>query len=516
MKVITAQAAAALIQSGWTVAMEGFLGAGAPDDVAAAVEERFYKTGDPKDLTMIFCAATGDRSHRGVNRFGHLGMTKKAVGSHFGPIPKMRELIDSNQIQAHNLPQGVISHLYRTIAAKRPGLITEVGLHTFVDPRYEGGRMTTITKETMVELITLKGEEYLFYPSFPINCALIRGTTADENGNITTEHEAIHLDHLAMAQAVHNSGGIVIVQVKYLTRAGSMNPNLVRIPGILVDYVVVSDPKDHWMTYGEEYNPAYTGETRQPESAFTPDPLDVRKVVSRRAFLELIKLKRPVVNLGVGMPTGVGNVAREEGMTDIVFTVEAGAIGGTPAGGLSFGAAINPEAIVDQAAQFDFYDGGGLDITFLGMAELDGRGNVNASRIQGKGARRPGVGGFINISQAARRLVFMGTYTAGGLKVKAGGGRLEIVTEGRVKKLVSDLYQLTFNGRFVAAKGTEILYVTERAVFTLSNDRLTLIEIAPGIDLEQDILNQATAEIDVAEDLKEMDSRIFYDSPMLR
>jgi propionate CoA-transferase len=243
--------------------------------------------------------------------------------------------------------------------------------------------------------------------------------------------------------------------------------------------------------------------------------LDVRKVASRRAFMELLKLEKPVVNLGVGMPTGVGNVAREEGRTDFTFTVEAGPIGGTPAEGLSFGAATNPEAIIDQASQFDFYDGGGLDITFLGMAELDGKGNVNASRILGKGARRPGVGGFINISQATKRLVFMGTYTAGGLEVETGGGKLKIVKEGRSKKVVSELIQLTFNGPFAAARGAEILYVTERAVFTLRDDRLTLIEIAPGVDLQRNILDQASTEIVVAEDLKEMDARIFYDKLML-
>jgi len=515
MKVITAKEAAGLIQNGWTVAMEGFLGAGSPDEVAKAAEQRFLETGTPRDLTMLFCAATGDRESRGLNRFGHEGMTRCVIGSHFGPIPRMRELIDDNRIEAHNWPQGVISHLYRAIAGRRPGMITPIGLHTFVDPRYEGGVMTTKTREPLVELIQLKGNEYLFYPSLPINCALIRGTTADENGNITTEHEAIHLDHLSMAQAAHNSGGIVIVQVKYLTRAGSMNPNLVRIPGILVDYIVVADPKDHWMTYAEEYNPAYTGATRELDDAFVPDPLDVRKLASRRAFMELMKLEKPVVNLGVGMPTGVGNVAREEGKTDFTFTVEAGPIGGTPAHiGLSFGAAINPEAIIDQAAQFDFYDGGGLDITFLGMAELDGSGNVNASRIHGKGARRPGTGGFINISQCTPRVVFMGTFTAGGLEVETGDGRLRIVKEGRSKKVVSELIQMTFNGPYTAAKGAQLLYVTERAVFTLRNDRLTLIEIAPGIDLQRDILDQATADIVVAPDLKVMDTRIFKEKPM--
>ena len=313
MHIIKAEEAAALFQSGWTVIMEGFLGSGSADGLARAVEKRFLETGEPRDLTLLFCAGQGDRETRGVNRFGHAGLTRRVIGSHFGPIPMMRDLIEKNELEAHNWPQGVISHLYRDIAGGRPGVITKIGLHTFVDPRYEGGCMNSRTKEPMVELVTLKGEEYLLYPSMPVHCALIRGTTADENGNITTEHEAIHIDHLSIAQAVHNSGGVVIVQVKRLTKAGSMNPNLVRIPGILVDYVVLSDPQDHWMTYAEEFNPAYTGEVREPDRVFIPPPLDIEKVISRRSFLELQKLDRPVVNLGVGMPTIVGPVAREEG-----------------------------------------------------------------------------------------------------------------------------------------------------------------------------------------------------------
>lgn len=516
MEVITADEAAALVRSNWTVAFEGFLGAGSPDALAYAMEKRFLETGQPRDLTTLFCAASGDRECRGLNRFGHLGMTKRAIGSHFGPIPKMRELIDDNKIEAYNLPQGVISHLYRAIAGGKPGVISTVGLNTFVDPRYEGGMMTSITKEPLVELITIRDQEYLFYPSIPINCVLIRGTTADENGNITTEHEAIHLDHLSMAQAAHNSGGIVVVQVKYLSKAGSLDPNMVKIPGILVDYVVVADPKDHWMTYESEYNPSFTGATREPNSTFVPDPLNIRKIASRRAFMELLKLDNPVVNLGIGMPTGVGNVAKEEGKTDFTFTVEAGPIGGTPAEALSFGAAINPEAIIDQASQFDFYDGGGLDITFLGMVEVDSQGNVNASRILSKGARRPGVGGFINISQATKRAVFMGTYTAGGLEVEIDNGKLKITKEGKAKKMVSKLIQTTFNGPYSTSNGVEVLYVTERAVFTLVDNKLTLIEIAPGIELQKDILDQATAEIAVSPDLKTMDERIFINRPMFR
>lgn len=511
MQIIKAEEAAALFQSGWTVIMEGFLGSGSADGLARAVEKRFLETGEPRDLTLMFCAGQGDRETRGVNRFGHVGMTRRVIGSHFGPIPMMRELIEKNEVEAHNWPQGVLSHLYRAIAGGRPGVVTKIGLHTFIDPRYEGGCMNSRTKESLIELVTLKGEEYLLYPTMPVQCALIRGTTADENGNITTEHEAIHIDHLAIAQAVHNSGGVVIVQVKRLTRAGSLNPNLVRIPGILVDYVVLSDPHDHWMTYAEEFNPAYTGEIREPDHVFTPQPLDIEKVISRRAFMELRKLERPVVNLGVGMPTIVGPVAREEGKTDFVFTVEAGPIGGTPAPALSFGAAINPEAIVDQAAQFDFYDGGGLDISFLGMAELDGEGNVNASRF---GDRRPGVGGFVNITQATKRLVFMGTYTAGGLEVAIGDGRLKILKEGKLKKIVPKVMQMSFNGPYMASRGTEILYVTERAVFVIEKGRLTLTEIAPGVDFQRDILDQAATEINVSPDLKAMDSRIFCDQPM--
>lgn len=511
MKIIKADEAAAMFQSGWTVIMEGFLGSGSADALGRAVEQRFLATGEPRDLTLIFCAGQGDREHRGVNRFGHVGLTRIVIGSHFGPIPMMRDLIEKNEVEAHNWPQGVVAHLYRAIAGGRPGVVTKIGLHTFVDPRYEGACMNARAEKSLIELVTLRGEEYLFYPSMPINCALIRGTTADENGNITTEHEAIHVDHLAIAQAAHNSGGMVIVQVKRLTKAGTMNPNTVRIPGILVDYVVLSDPRDHWMTYVEEHNPAYTGEVREPDHAFTPPPLDIEKVIGRRAFMELLPLQRPVVNLGAGMPTIVGNVAREEGRTDFVFTVEAGPIGGTPAPDLSFGAAINPEAIVDQAAQFDFYDGGGLDIAFLGLAELDHLGNVNASRF---GDRRPGIGGFINITQATKRLVFMGTFTAGNPEVIVKDGCLQILKEGKVKKIVREVTQLSFNGPYAAKMGAKILYVTERAVFTIKDGRLTLIEIAPGINLQKDILDQATTEIVVAADLKSMDPRIFQERPM--
>lgn len=514
MKIIKPSEVGALIKSGSTLTCSGFLGAGHPDVLTREVERSFLETGAPRDLTLIFCAGQGDRGVRGTNRFGNVGMTRCVIGAHFNSAPRLRKLITDNEIEIHNWPQGIIAHLYRAIAGGRPGILTEVGLHTFVDPRYQGARMNTKTKVSLIELVTIKGKEYLFYPTMPIHVALLRGTTADENGNITTEHEFAHQDHLAQAQAAHNSGGIVIVQVKRLTKAGALNPNLVRIPGILVDYVVLADdPKDHWMTYSEEYNPAYTGEIREPDHAFVPLPLGLRKVVQRRAFLEITKLEKPTVNVGVGMPVGVGPIAREEGKTDFTFSIEVGPIGGTPSLDLSFGAATNPEAIIDMAAMFDYYDGGGLDITFLGMAELDSAGNVNASSF---GERRPGIGGFINITHKTKHIVFMGTLTSGGLEVETGNGQLKIVQEGRIKKIVKDVEQLSFHGISAANRGVDILYVTERAVFKLRDGRLVLTEIAPGIDLQREVLDQIAAEVIVADDLQIMDPRIFFDKPMLR
>jgi propionate CoA-transferase len=512
MQVITAAQAAALIQDRWTVATAGFVGAGHAEAVTAAIERRFEAEAAPRDLTLLYAAGQGDRGRRGVNHFGHAGLVRRVIGGHWISAPRLGDLVERNEIEAYNWPQGVIAHLFRAIAGGKPGVITRIGLHTFVDPRHDGGRLTPRTTENLVQLLHLNGEEQLLYPSFPIHCGLIRATTADEHGNLTTEHEPFHHDLLAIAQAARNSGGVVIAQVKRLARAGSMNPNLVRVPGILVDYVVVTeDPADHWMTFGEAYNPAYTGEVREPEHAFEPPPLEVRKIVQRRAFLELKKLRQPVVNLGVGMPAGLGVIAREEGHSDFTLTVEAGPVGGTPAQLLSFGASTNPEAIIDHAAMFDFYDGGGIDIAFLGLAELDPMGNVNVSRF---GSRIAGVGGFINITQTARRVVLMGTLTADGLEVQAGGGRLSIVREGRVKKLVPKVGHLSFNGPYVHSLGREILYVTERAVFELRDGRLVLTEIAPGLDLQRDVLDACGAPVAVADDLRTMDPCIFTDAPM--
>ena len=523
MQAITPAQAAAMIPDGATVATAGFVGVGHAEAISRAIETRFLNQGHPRDLSLLYGAGQGDRGDRGINHFGHAGLVKRVIGGHWISAPKLGALVQQDAIEAWNLPQGVISHLFRAIAGGKPGVVTRIGLNTFVDPLHDGGRLTprsaASTIEPRVQRVTLGGELQLFYPGLPIHVALIRATTADERGNLSTEHEPFHHDLLALAQAAHNSGGMVIAQVKRIVPAGTLDPNRVRVPGILVDHLVIADdPQDHWMTFGEDFDAKYTSPpvsrpARPSADSAAPArlPLDPRKIIQRRALLELRRLERPVVNLGIGMPAGLGAVAHEEGVDDFTLTVESGPVGGTPADGPAFGASAWPEAVIDHAAMFDFYDGGGLDIAFLGLAEFDPQGNVNVSRFADKIS---GVGGFINITQSTRRLVFMGTLTNDGLRIEAGDGRLRIVQEGRVKKLVPAVGHLSFNGPYVASLGREIIYLTERAVFRLREGRLTLTEIAPGLDLQRDVLDALGAAVVVADDLALMDARIFQDKPM--
>jgi len=524
---LTPAQAAALIPDGATIACAGFVGVGHAEAVSRAVEERFLASGHPRDLTLVYAAGQGDRAERGVNHYGHAGLLKRVIGGHWISAPKLGALVEADAIEAWNLPQGVIAHLYRAIAGGKPGMVTRIGLHTFVDPRHDGGRLTPRTAlsaiEPRVELVTLGGEEQLFYPSLPIHVALIRATTADELGNLAGEQEPFHHDLLAIAQAAHNSGGIVIAQVKRIVPAGTLAPAAVRVPGILVDHLVIADdPLDHSMTFGADYDAHFAAAPasrpmRMPDSTTAPLPLDVRKIIQRRALLMLRAVPprpgalRPVVNLGVGMPAGMGAVADEEGVGGFVLTVESGPTGGTPADGPAFGAARWPEAITSHAEMFDFYDGGGLDISFLGLAEFTPEGHVNVSRF---GSKVSGVGGFINITQSTPRVVFMGALTAGGLEIATGDGRLRIVKDGAVPKLVPTVQHLSFNGPYVAGLGRQITYITERAVFELRGGRLVLTEIAPGLDLQRDVLAVLGAPVVVADDLKTMDARIFRDAPM--
>ncbi|MDF3832817.1 malonate decarboxylase subunit alpha [Cupriavidus basilensis] len=538
MKVISAQQAAALVQSQWTVASAGFVGAGHAEAVTEALERRFLDSGMPRDLTLVYSAGQGDQGARGVNHFGNAGMTGRIVGGHWRSATRLAALAMAEQCEGYNLPQGVLTHLYRAIAGGKPGVMTRIGLHTFVDPRtaqdsrYHGGAINRSAQQAIagnranwVEAIEFRGDEYLFYPSFPIHCALIRCTAADSRGNLSTHREAFHHELLAMAQAAHNSGGIVIAQVESLVDRHD-NLHAIHVPGILVDYVVVStDPAHHQMTFAESFNPAYIapwqGETASAAAAPAAAPaLDARTIVQRRAVLELARRQPRVVNLGVGMPAAVGMLAAQAGLDGFTLTVEAGPIGGTPADGLSFGASAYPEAVVDQPAQFDFYEGGGIDLAILGLAELDGHGNVNVSKFgEGDNALIAGVGGFINITQSAKAVVFVGTLTAGGLEACAEDGALRIVREGCVKKIVPQVSHLSFNGPYVASLGIPVLYITERAVFEMRPDAigaecLTLIEIAPGIDLQRDVLDQCATPVTVAADLRVMDARLFRPGPL--
>ena len=507
-KVVTAEEAMRLVRSGDTVATSGFVGTGFAEGLARALETRFLETGEPRDLTLVYAAGQGDGATRGLNHLGHEGLLRRVIGGHWGLVPKIQALAMANKIEAYNLPQGCICHLFRDIAARKPGLLTRVGLGTFVDPRFGGGKINDVTTEDIVEVMEIHGDEYLFYNSFPIQVALLRGTTADLDGNVTMEQEALFLEVLAVATAVHNSGGVVIVQVARLADRGTLHPRTVKIPGVMVDCVVVAEPEDHWQTFARPYEPAFTGEVRVPATAIPAMGLTERKVIARRAAFEL--MPNSVVNLGIGMPEAVASVAAEEKMIDLLtLSTEPGVIGGIPAGGLDFGAGTNTQALLDQPSQFDFYDGGGLDIAFLGMAQADRQGNVNVSRF---GPKIAGAGGFINISQNAKKVVFLGTFCAGRPRYEIGDGRLAVEGTG-APKFIGAVEQRTFSGAVALAGGQPALYVTERCVFRLTADGLELTEVAPGIDIDRDILAHMAFE-PIVRRPKAMDDRIFRDEPM--
>lgn len=502
-KIITAAQAAELIRDGCTLASSSSGLAGWAEEIGVAIEKRFSETGHPRDITLLQACGTGDWKEKGSSHLAYEGLIKRLITSHVGSAPRLAQLVEKNKTEFYMFPQGALLQLIRAIAGKKPGIITKVGLGTFVDPRLSGGKITPITKEDMVSLMELD-EEYLFYKGFPIDIALICGSIADENGNLTTEKQAMQLETLPLATAVKNSGGIVIAQVEHVAKANTLHPQKVKVPGILVDYIVVAKPENHMQTHITQFNPAFSGDIKVPLQSISPMPLDERKVIARRAAMEL----KPdtVINLGIGMPDGVAKVAAEEGVIDrLTLTTEIGAVGGVPAGGLNFGASFNAEAILEHQSMFDFIDGGGLDAAFLGYAQVDMDGNVNVSKF---GTRIVGCGGFINISQNTKNLVFCGTFTSNS-SIKIENGKVEIIKEDGNKKFINSVDHVTFSGKYARKFNQSVLYVTERAVFSLDEEGITLIEVAPGIDIERDILSMMEFKPRISPNLKEMPSEIF-------
>src|SRR5271166_5475842 len=508
-KIVTADDAIALIRDGDTLASTGFLQTGFAEALLSTLERRFLATGRPRNLALFAAAGQGDGKDLGLNHLGHEGLLRRVVAGNWGRMPKVRSLALDNKIQAYNLPQGIICQLFRDLAGSKPGTVSKVGLHTFVDPRYGGGRINAATTKDIVELVEVHGEPWLFYNVGRVNVAFIRGSTADTFGNITMEREALTLDNLAMAMAAKNSNGIVIAQVERIAERGSLPPRQVKVPGILVDCIVVAEPHEHRQTVATRYSAAYAGEFRAPRASLESTALNERKIIARRAAFELPP--NGIINLGIGMPEGVAAVANEEHISHLLtLTVESGVIGGIPSGGDDFGTGVNMDAVIDENQQFDFYDGGGLDMTCLGMAECDEAGNVNVSRF---GGRLTGAGGFINISQNARLVVFAGAFTGNGLKVAVENGELRILEEGKQRKFLKKVGQITFNGQYAYDRGKPVYYVTERCVFRRVRRGLALIEVAPGIDVARDILAHMDFESIIGE-YAIMDPRIFSAGPM--
>jgi propionate CoA-transferase len=490
-KVITPAQAAELIKDNDSVATAAFGLAGWPEEVGLAVEERFVKSGHPKNITHIHAAGIGDWTGRGECHWIHDGLLTKFIGSHAGSSPSVLKAIADNKILAWNLPLGVILHVFKDMARGGIGVYTRTGLGTFIDPRFDGGKLNPLTKENPEQLVEVRsenGEELLFYKPWKLNVGLMRGTTADENGNITCEKEALNLEMLSVAQAVKAQGGIVICQVETLAKAGSLHPKLIKVPGIYVDYIVVAEkPENIMQTQGSRYNRAFTGEVKVPTGGIPPLPLDDKKVMCRRAAMELFDGAKG--NFGIGTPTFLASVLAEEKCDDMLVMIsESGSIGGVPGAGKDFGCHWNIEASCDQGDHFNFFDGGGLDVGIFGLSEVDPKGNVNTSLLNGK---IMGVGGFMNVSSQAHIALFIGNFTAGGFKCRIENGRTVIEQEGKFAKFVEKLPQLSFNGDMAMKRGNKVIFITERCVFerTTEHDTLVLTEIAPGMDLQKDILD---------------------------
>jgi propionate CoA-transferase len=506
MQVVDVPAAVRLVPDGATLLIGGS-GAGhaVPQRFIDELADVFQCDGHPRDLTTVRVVGIGDFADRGFSQLALPGLMRRTIGSNIGNEPRLGAMVEAGELEAYSFPQGVLSQLCREIAAGRPGLVTHVGLGTYVDPRQTGGKQNERTTDDLVEVVTLRGREWLLYHAFPIDVAVIRGTTADEDGSLTMEDEAIQGEMLAMAMAARNSGGIVIAEVRQLAARGALPMRDVKVPGALVDYVYV-DP-DQRQTYATRYSPYYAGAVRRPAPGpeADPVPLDVRKVLARRSLLEF--RAGDICNLGFGVSQGIGAIAFEEGIADqLVLTVEQGIFGGVPVAGNEGGAGFNYQALLDQPSMFDFYDGGGLDVTSLSFAEVDADGNVNVHAFEG---RLRGPGGFPNITARTRKVCFVGTLTTGGLELDLSAGRPRIVAEGSVQKFVPRVREVTFSGALARERGQDVRYITERAVFALAERGLMLVEVAEGIDVRRDVVERMGFKPAVAEPLGTIDPRVY-------
>jgi propionate CoA-transferase len=516
-KIIPIEAVGALIPDEAVVTVSSSSGLGCPDATLQAIGNHFLEKGRPSGLTMLHPIAAGDMyGIPGIDHLAYPGLLKRIIagslpsGPSNMPSPKIWQMIIDNQVQAYNVPSGILFHMHRESAAGRPGILTKVGLDTFVDPRRNGSRMNECAIEEIVRVVNFEGEEWLFFPSIAPNVAVIRATTADERGNLTMEHEGAYLGVMDQALAARNNGGIVIAQVKRLTAFGTLRPQQVRVPGVLVDHVVI-DPEQQQTTQ-TVYNPAISGEVFRPLWDFKPIDWGVDKIIARRAALELSE--EDVVNLGFGICALVPRILLEEGLHgEVTWVIEQGAVGGMPLLGFAFGCASNADAIVASPDQFTFFQGGGFDSSCLSFLQVDQYGNVNVSRLALRPHVTAGCGGFVDITTAARSIFFCGYFTAGGLDLRVEDNQLRIVKEGKNKKFVPEVEHVTFSGRRARQLKQRVLYITERCVLSLEPEGITVTEIAPGLDLKRDILEQADIDLRVSENLAVMDKRIFQPEP---
>jgi propionate CoA-transferase len=518
LRVLTAAEAVELIPNNAVVCINSSSGLHCPDAVLRALGERFEATGAPVGLTTIHPIAAGDMyGVLGIDHIARPGLLQRVIAGSYPsgpsslPSPRIWQMINNNEVEAYNIPSGIVFHMLRESAAQRPGVLTQVAMDTYVDPRRLGGRMNDCTPEGVVRLVEFDGREWLYFPAISPDVAIIRGTTADEDGNVSMEHEGAYLGAYDVALAAHNNGGTVIAQVKRLTTRGALAPQAVRVPGILVDVVVV-DP-DQWQTTQTPYEPAISGETRRPMSAFAAVPWGTDKVIARRAALAL--RQDEAVNLGFGISALVPQILLEEGLHgQVTWVIEQGAVGGIPLTDFQFGCAANAQAIVSSPDQFTYFQGGGFDRSLLSFMQVDRWGNVNVSRLNARPHVTSGVGGFIDITSNAKSIVFSGYFTAGGLDVRIEDGVLRIAKEGKARKFAQDVEHVTFSGRRAQQTGQNVVYVTERCVIRLEPEGLTVIEVAPGVDLERDVLGQSDAPLRVSPSLQLMDPRLFRPEPM--